>query len=225
MVSSSHQACSVTRHLEMPFTCSGLSVSILAQHQILRLAHEPHRQGQNLRMRGVRGLLCRSGQREPNAALALAMLLRLKEFAVRAYGLQPDRVRAFATATAEKKRLVCQHAARLVHGGWRFCSETCCGRLRPGQVAVRPMSQDLAADLPHSMLRLSTTELPMTYHRSCRIPSEARLQRADRRTRRTSAAAPRVAVQPDAAAVGRRWWSAAGEAPSQGVTNAASLLD
>lgn len=38
--------------------------------------------------------------------MALAMLLRLKEFAVRAYGLQPDRVRAFATATAEKKRLV-----------------------------------------------------------------------------------------------------------------------
>ena len=34
------------------------------------------------------------------------MLLRLKEFAVRTYGLQPDRVRAFATATAEKKRLV-----------------------------------------------------------------------------------------------------------------------
>ena len=34
------------------------------------------------------------------------MLLRLKEFAIRAYGLQPDRVRAFATATAEKKRLV-----------------------------------------------------------------------------------------------------------------------
>ena len=35
------------------------------------------------------------------------MLLRLKDFAIRAYGLQPDRVRAFATATAEKKRLVC----------------------------------------------------------------------------------------------------------------------
>ena len=49
---------------------------------------------------------CRAGQQEANAALALAMLLRLKEFAVRAYGLQPDRVCAFATATAEKKRLV-----------------------------------------------------------------------------------------------------------------------
>ena len=47
-----------------------------------------------------------AGQKEANAALALAMLLRLKEYAVRAYGLQPDRVRAFLTATAEKRRLV-----------------------------------------------------------------------------------------------------------------------
>jgi hypothetical protein len=66
--------------------------------------------------------MCRAGQQEANAALALAMLLRLKEFAVRAYGLQPDRVSAFATATAEKKRLV----RGLFYSGSVLCWPTNC---------------------------------------------------------------------------------------------------
>ena len=38
--------------------------------------------------------------------MALCSLLLLKEFLVRGYSLLPDRMRSFASATAEKRKLV-----------------------------------------------------------------------------------------------------------------------
>ena len=55
-----------------------------------------------------------AGAAERNAALALCALLLLKEYLVRGYSLLPDRMRGFACATAEKRKLVRHRAQGLV---------------------------------------------------------------------------------------------------------------
>ena len=132
-----------------------------------------------------------AGQKEANAALALAMLLRLKEYAVRAYGLQPDRVRAFLTATAEKRRLVC--ATACCSSRPASCLYLCA---RIGQFQRKPFR--------YTMITLAESRYEdwVTCH-GAGGQGERQLQRAG-------------GVQPGAAAVGRCGPHAPGEAPPQG---------